>query len=71
MADLALKIQVDANGNVTGFFNQATGEVGKFAGGVNQAKDAIDSLGQAAKNTGDTSEKAFIKTTAGLQSISE
>jgi tape measure domain-containing protein len=81
MADLALKIQVDANGNVTGFFNQATGEVGKFAGGVNQATDASEKLASRLTDVGKIAvaafsansvyeyHKALLQTTAQLESM--
>jgi tape measure domain-containing protein len=81
MTTLALKIQVDANGNVTGFFNQATGEVGKFAGGVNRATDASEKLANRLMDMGHLAvaafsvnsvyeyHKALLQTTAQLESM--
>jgi len=62
--NLALTIKLDANGNLVGLVNQATGSVAKFG-------ETVNGVTAKTKALGIEGEKAFGKTRAGVESISK
>ncbi len=62
--NLAITLKLDANGNLVGVVNQATGSVAKFG-------ETVNGVTAKTKALGIEGEKAFGKTHAGVQSVSE
>lgn len=62
--NLAIRLKLDANGNLVGVVNQATGSVAKFG-------ETVDGVTVKTSALSAEGEKAFGKTRAGVQSISE
>lgn len=62
--NLALTLKLDANGNLVGVVNQATGSVAKFG-------ETVNGVTAKTKALGTEGEKAFGKTRAGVESISK